>query len=67
MSQIKNGAPKIHNFILGSLLVLGLLIAGRIPGLSQDKSKPEIIQATAKGTSTQSGKLFQVRMIINDE
>jgi hypothetical protein len=66
MSQIKNGAPEIHKFILGSLLVLGLLIVGRIPGLSQDKSKPEIIQATARGTSTQSGKLFQVRLIINE-
>lgn len=66
MWQIENAAPKGHDFFLSGLLVLGLLTAGSIPGLSQDKPKPEIIQAAAMGTSTQVGKVFQVRLVIND-
>ena len=64
MFQIKTGSRQIHGFILSGLFVL--LAAGSIPGLSQERSKPEIIQATARGTSTQAGKQFQVKLIIND-
>jgi hypothetical protein len=66
MWQIKNAALKVSDFFLCSLLVLGLLTAGSIPGLSQDKPKPEIIQAAAMGTSTQLGKVTQVKLIINE-
>jgi len=66
VSQVKNAFPQMCGPMLSSLLVLGLLIAGAIPSLSQDRQKPEIIQATARGTSTQAGKLIQVRLIIND-
>lgn len=66
MSQVRNAFPQMWGPMLSSLLGLGLLIAGAIPGLSQDRQKPEIIQATARGTSTQAGKLIQVRLIIND-
>jgi hypothetical protein len=64
MFQIKTGSRQIHGFIVSGLFVL--LAAANIPGLSQDKPKPEIIQAAARGTSTQSGQLIQVRLIINE-
>jgi len=66
MWQTKSTALKVHDFFLSSLLVLGLLTAGSIPGLSQDKPKSEIIQAVAMRTSTQVGKQFHVRLIINE-
>ena len=66
MLQFKNSAPKVHGFFLGSLLVLGLMAVGSIPSLSQDRPKPEIIQAVAMGTSTQVGQQFHVRLIINE-
>jgi uncharacterized protein (DUF433 family) len=64
MFQIKTGSRQIHGFILSGLFVL--LAAANIPGMSQDKPKPEIIHATARGTSTQSGQRIPVRMIINE-
>ena len=66
MWRVKDRPLEIHNRILKYFLVLGFLIAGSIPGLSQERSKPEIIQATARGTSTQLGKQFQVKLIINE-
>jgi hypothetical protein len=63
MFQIKTGSRQIHGFIVSGLFVL--LAAANIPGLSQDNPKPEIIQAAARGTSTQSGQLIQVKLIIN--
>lgn len=59
-------ASKIYNLILGSMLVSGLIIAGKLPALSQDRPQTEIIQATARGTSTQLGKMFHVKMFINE-
>jgi hypothetical protein len=66
MWQIKNAALKVHGFFLGGLLVLGLMAAGSIPGLSQEMPKPETIQAVAMGTSTQVGQRFHVKLIINE-
>ena len=66
MWQFKNAALKVHGIFLGSLLGLGLMAVGSIPSLSQDRPKPEIIQAVAMGTSTQVGQQFQVRLIINE-
>jgi len=66
MWQFKNAALKVHGIFLGSLLVLGLMAVGSIPSLSQDRPKPEIIQAVAMGTSTQVGQQFHVRLIINE-
>jgi hypothetical protein len=66
MWQFKNAAPKVHGFFLGSLLVLGLMAVGSIPNLSQDRPKPEIIQAVAMGTSTQVGQQFHIKLIINE-
>ena len=66
MLQFNNAALKVQGFFLGSLLVLGLMAVGSIPSLSQDRPKPEIIQAVAMGTSTQVGQQFHVRLIINE-
>jgi len=49
---------------LRSLLITGLLIAGTTPGFSANK--PETIEATAMGTSTQMGSQFSVTLNIND-
>lgn len=60
-------ASKIHKLILGGLLVPGfLMIAAELPSLSQDRPEPEIIQATARGTSTQLGQIFQVKLFLNE-
>jgi hypothetical protein len=64
MWQIKNRAPKRHKLALGSLLIAGLLIAGSIPALSANK--PETIEASAMGTSTQMGSQFSVTLNIYD-
>jgi len=64
MWQIKNRAPKRHKLALGSLLFAGLLIAGSIPALSANK--PETIEASAMGTSTQMGSQFSVTLNIYD-
>jgi len=66
MWQFKNAALKVHGIFLGSLLGLGSMAVGSIPSLSQDRPKPEIIQAVAMGTSTQVGQQFHVRLIINE-
>jgi len=47
---------------VSSLLVLGLLMIGSIPGFSRDKN--ETIDATAYGTSTQLGRNVGVTLII---
>jgi hypothetical protein len=63
MWQIKTS--KVHKVALCTLLSY-LPIAGTIPVASQERSKPETIEATAMGTSTQLGKVVQVRLIIYD-
>jgi hypothetical protein len=46
------------------LLVVVVLIAAIAPGLSQEGSKPEIIQANAMGTGPEHGKIYQLRLNI---
>jgi hypothetical protein len=64
MSLITATVPRTRNLIPVCLFLL--LAAGSVPGLSQDRPKPEIIQAVARGTSTQVGKLTHIRVIINE-
>src|ERR1700720_337733 len=64
MSQIKNSAPRSHKFALCSLLITGLLIVGSTLALAANK--PETIEATAMGTSTQMGSEFGVTLDIYD-
>jgi len=64
MSQIKNSAPRSHKLALGSLLITGLVIVGSTLALAANK--PETIEATAMGTSTQMGSEFGVTLDIYD-
>src|ERR1700676_4412015 len=64
MSQIKNSAPRSHKLALGSLLITGLVIAGSTLALAANK--PETIEATAMGTSTQLGSEFGLTLDIYD-
>jgi hypothetical protein len=62
MWQIKNAAPRTHQYALGSLLLASLLIVGGTPGFSLAKN--ETIQATAMGTSTQLGQVVGITVTI---
>ena len=64
MSQIKNSAPRSHTLALGSLLITGLVIVGSTLALAANK--PETIEATAMGTSTQMGSEFGLTLDIYD-
>jgi hypothetical protein len=64
MSQIKNSAPRSHTLALGSLLITGLVIVGSTLALAANK--PETIEATAMGTSTQMGSEFGITLDIYD-
>jgi hypothetical protein len=64
MSQIKNSAPRSHKLALGSLLITGLVIVGSTLALAANK--PETIEATAMGTSTQMGSEFGITLDIYD-
>ena len=66
MSQIENSTPGTHKLAIGSLLLICLLSLGASSALSQDRSKPETIEATAQGTDTQLGKEFAVTLIISE-
>ena len=64
MSQIENSAPRSHKLALGSLLITVLVIVGSTLALAANK--PETIEATAMGTSTQMGSEFGVTLDIYD-
>ena len=64
MSQVKNSAPRSHKLALGSLLITLLVIVGSTLALAANK--PETIEATAMGTSTQMGSEFGVTLDIYD-
>jgi hypothetical protein len=66
MSQIENSIPRTHRLAIGGLLLICLLSLGASSALSQDRSKPETIEATAQGTDTQLGKEFAVTLIISE-
>jgi len=69
MLQTKNAAPKSHNLALASLLITSLLITGLLivgSTLSFSANKPETIDATAMGTSTQMGSQFGITLNIYD-
>jgi hypothetical protein len=53
---------KLAKIAIPSLLVLGLMMIGSIPGFARDKY--ETIDATAWGTSTQMGSRFGVTLTI---
>jgi hypothetical protein len=64
MLQIKNTIPGNRKIVTGSFLLICLLSSGSSPVFSQDRPKPETIEATAMGTDTQAGKEFSVTLTI---
>src|ERR1700730_2713485 len=64
MLQSKNLDPRGHNLVTRSLMLICLFSLGSASAISQDKSKPETIEATARGTETQTAKEFPVTLII---
>jgi hypothetical protein len=64
MLRCKSTAVRGRGFIQFSLRVLVVLIATSAPSVSQERSKPEIIQASAMGTGPEHGKIYQVRLNI---
>src|SRR5690348_11720059 len=64
MSQIKGLTHGAHNVFIGSLMVIGLLSLGSASAFSQDRSKPETIEATARGTEADAGREFPVTLTI---
>jgi hypothetical protein len=62
-SKNKNVSSSVHKITLGSLLIVGLLMAS-VPAFSA--AKPETIQAIAMGTGTQMGKEFSITLNIYD-
>jgi len=63
MRQIKDVITEMHKFVIGTLLLIGLLTVGSSPAFCQ---KAETIEATAMGTGTQLGQNVEVRLIISD-
>jgi hypothetical protein len=66
MWHVKDVTSKIHRFVLRGLLLFCLLIAGSTASLTQERPKPQKIDATAMGTSTQLGQNVQVTLYIYD-
>ena len=64
MLQIKNTIPGRRKIVTGSFLLICLLCLGSSPVFSQDRSKPETIEATAMGTETQLGREFSITLTI---
>ncbi len=53
---------KLLRIAIPSLLALGMMLIGSIPGYARDKN--EVIDATAWGTSTQMGSRYNISLII---
>ena len=62
--QMKSKVRAIVKCAVGGLLLTGLLIAGSVTGFSNDRTKPETIDASAMGTSTQLGQVVGITVII---
>ena len=64
MPQIKNSILGSDRLAIGCLLLIGLFSLVSVLAFSQDRSKPETIDATPRGTETQMGKEFPVTLTI---
>ncbi len=64
MSRIKNLIHGGHTLFIGGLMLICLLSLGSTSAFSQDRSKPETIEATARGTEVQMGSEFPVTLTI---
>jgi len=64
MWQLKSRARIVVEYVISGLLVTSFLIAGSVTGFSNDRTKPETIDASAMGTSTQLGQVVGITVII---
>jgi hypothetical protein len=64
MLKIKNSVLGSERLAVGCLLLIGLFTVATALAFPQDRSKPETIDATARGTETQMGKEFPVTLTI---
>jgi hypothetical protein len=64
MTRTKDLAPRNHNYFIGGLLLICFFGLGSARAYSQDRSKPETIEATARGTEAQLGKEFPITLTI---
>src|SRR5579862_2124819 len=64
MSPSNNLAPRDQTLAVYCLMLICLLCLGSTSAFSQDRSKPETIDATARGTETQLGKEFPVTLTV---
>ena len=64
MLQIKSWVLKTGQVAIGCLVLIGLFSIESTLAFSQDNSKPETIEATARGTETQIGREFPVTLTI---
>jgi len=64
MPQNTSLAFRGNNLAIGSLTLICLFSLGSSSAFSQERSKPETIEATARGTETQVGEEFPVTLTI---
>ena len=64
MWRLESKTREIRKWAVGGLLVSTLLVIGSVAAHSNDRTKPETIDATAMGTSTQLGRVVGVTVII---
>ena len=64
MWQMKSRARIVVEYVISGLLVTSFLTAGSVTGFSNDRTKPETIDASAMGTSTQLGQVVGITVII---
>lgn len=64
-ASIEMGRTLPRPILLATAILVSLLVHCDT-GQSQELSKPQTIEATARGTSTQVGQIVQVRLIINE-
>jgi len=63
MKRFHNRTTWIHRLVITTLLLTGLLTLGSAPVFSD---KPETIEASAMGTGTQMGQVYEFRLTINE-
>jgi hypothetical protein len=64
MAHSNDSKSTVHKFGYSSLLLAALLLAGVTIAISADDRKVETIDATARGTGTQLGKMISVKVTI---
>jgi hypothetical protein len=64
MRQIMNRVFKSEKVAIACLLLIGLFSIGSALAFPQDHSKPETIEATARGTETETAREFPVTLTI---